>query len=93
MSELEDSVDEWEPAPVITTDTIDAGPIEGFAALLDQPAPTGLLPPLWHWFFFLDHPRSDELGLDGHPTDGHFLPPVLGGGGCSRVVAWGSGAR
>ncbi|WP_230739857.1 FAS1-like dehydratase domain-containing protein [Actinomycetospora endophytica] len=57
--------------------TLDRWPTDAFAALLDQPPPSGdRLPPLWQWLYFLEHPRSDELGPDGHLASGHFLPPI-----------------
>jgi 3-methylfumaryl-CoA hydratase len=34
------------------------------------------LPPLWHWAHFTPCVRSSELGTDGHPKRGGFLPPV-----------------
>lgn len=34
------------------------------------------LPPLWHWIYFLEGLPSGELGRDGHPARGAFLPPV-----------------
>lgn len=34
------------------------------------------LPPLWHWLYFLDGLPPEELGRDGHPARGGFLPPV-----------------
>ncbi len=34
------------------------------------------LPPLWHWLYFLDALPPSELGRDGHPKKGGFLPPV-----------------
>lgn len=39
-------------------------------------APGSPLPPLWHWFYFLDPAPQDELGADGHPARGGFLPPI-----------------
>lgn len=33
-------------------------------------------PPLGHWAFFLPHAGDDEIGHDGHPKRGTFLPPV-----------------
>jgi 3-methylfumaryl-CoA hydratase len=70
----------WAPEPVETTARIDAWPSEAFAALLDQPSPVGKagdpLPPLWHGFHLLDHPAQADLGEDGHPAQGHFLPPL-----------------
>jgi 3-methylfumaryl-CoA hydratase len=34
------------------------------------------VPPLWHWLYFLPHARQSEIGPDGHPRRGGFLPPV-----------------
>jgi len=34
------------------------------------------LPPLWHWIYFLEGRPPGELGRDGHPARGGFLPPV-----------------
>ena len=35
-----------------------------------------LLPPLWHWLYFLPLHRQSEIGADGHAQRGGFLPPV-----------------
>jgi len=53
--------------------------IAGLAALLDHQTPPWIeneLPPLSHWLYFLGHARQSELGEDGHPRRGGFLPPV-----------------
>lgn len=34
------------------------------------------LPPLWHWLYFLEGRPPADLGPDGHPARGGFLPPV-----------------
>lgn len=34
------------------------------------------LPPLWHWTYFTPNARQSEIGTDGHPLRGGFLPPV-----------------
>ncbi|NYJ08738.1 FAS1-like dehydratase domain-containing protein [Petropleomorpha daqingensis] len=72
---LADAVADWHPAPVERTDRIAPWPVAAFAALLDSPAPEEL-PPLWHWFSFLEAPAQSALAEDGHPADGHFLPPI-----------------
>jgi 3-methylfumaryl-CoA hydratase len=56
--------------------------VEAFAGLIGSPSP-GVhrgdpLPPLWHWFTLLDHPATSEIGADGHPAQGPFLPPIPG---------------
>ena len=58
-----------------------AAPVQlaGLTALLDHETPpwiAGELPPLAHWLYFLGHARQSELGEDGHPRRGGFLPPV-----------------
>ncbi|MEV5978313.1 hypothetical protein [Streptomyces sp. NPDC052114] len=81
-------LDAWNPDPVTTVDVLRAEPLAAFGALLDVPdvpagagppdAPVagGHLPPLWHWLYFLDWPAQRDLGTDGHPAHGSFLPPV-----------------
>lgn len=44
---------------------IEAAPGEG------EPLPAG-----WHWLFFNPFVRRSELGVDGHPRRGGFLPDV-----------------
>jgi 3-methylfumaryl-CoA hydratase len=35
-----------------------------------------VLPPAWHWLYFLTAVRTREVGADGHPPRGDFLPDV-----------------
>lgn len=55
-------------------------PVQALGATLDRadPAPGAgdPLPPCWHWLYFLPLPRQSEIGSDGHPKRGSFLPPV-----------------
>ncbi len=54
-------------------------PIEGLAALLDYsapPWPAGQLPTLGRWLAFLPSAPQSDLGADGHPRLGGFLPPI-----------------
>jgi 3-methylfumaryl-CoA hydratase len=51
------------------------------AATVDHPHPERIrdgepLPALWHWIYFLEGLPPGELGRDGHPARGGFLPPV-----------------
>jgi 3-methylfumaryl-CoA hydratase len=61
-------------------DVIAPWPLVALAALLDRddPYPTHdtLLPPGGHWLYFRPAARQSELGADGHPRRGGFLPPV-----------------
>ena len=60
----------------IRTDTVTPLLMRGMAATMDV-APHGpVLPLLWHWCLFADWAPASQLGLDGHPKRGGFLPPV-----------------
>src|ERR1035437_8696083 len=63
------------------SDDITAAPLRALSATLDRadaaPVPgVTVLPPLWHWLYFLPQQRQSELGPDGHAKRGGFLPPV-----------------
>ncbi len=70
----------WVGRTETAEDVIDRLRLAGFAATLDRPldalASDGRLPPLWHWMFFQHWVPQSELGPDGHPKRGGFLPPV-----------------
>jgi len=70
----------WVGKVEVLDDVIAAAPMRGQAALLDRcdalPAAGTVLPPLWHWLYFLPQHRQSELGPDGHAKRGGFLPPV-----------------
>ncbi len=61
-------------------DLIDLRTAQALAATFDhdpqQIRPGVELPPLWHWVYFTPNTRQSELGADGHPRRGGFLPPV-----------------
>ncbi len=68
-------------------DVVTPVPIAALAATLDIDARFDQLPPLWHWLYFLPVYRWSDLGPDGHPKRGGFLPPVplprrMWAGGC-----------
>ncbi len=51
--------------------------VERLAATLgDALASTDVLPPLWHWLLFQEWVSPAQLGMDGHPKRGGFLPPL-----------------
>ncbi len=64
-------------------DVATSAPYAALAATLDWPAadcahPTSgtPLPKLWHWLYFLPFAAQSNVGEDGHPQRGGFLPPV-----------------
>jgi 3-methylfumaryl-CoA hydratase len=71
---------QWVGRGELRADRIDQRIVQALAATLDLD-PDGLevgaeLPPLWHWVYFTPNARASEIGIDGHPKRGGFLPPV-----------------
>ena len=70
----------WVGRTETRTDVIDARPVSLLSATLDRDDPIprhgDVLPPLWHWLYFLPSYRQSEVGPDGHAKRGGFLPPV-----------------
>ncbi len=69
----------WNPEPLSSTEVLSVETAVRVAATLDLAvglADGDALPPMWHWFFFTEFPPTAELGADGHPRHGHFLPPI-----------------
>lgn len=71
---------QWKGRTETVEDIATPVPVAALAATLDRDDPlaqTGdMLPPLWHWLYFLPHHRQSEVGPDGHAKRGGFLPPV-----------------
>jgi 3-methylfumaryl-CoA hydratase len=71
---------EWIGRSETRQDVVTAVPMAALAAMLDRadppPQPGDVLPPLWHWLYFLATDRQSALGSDGHAQRGGFLPPV-----------------
>ncbi|MDP1731407.1 MAG: MaoC family dehydratase N-terminal domain-containing protein [Devosia sp.] len=71
---------DWIGKSEVSRDVVTAGPLDRLAATLDRDDPAysdgDVIPPLAHWLFFLPKARQSEIGADGHPKRGGFLPPV-----------------
>jgi 3-methylfumaryl-CoA hydratase len=71
---------DWQSRPQSSVEILDPAPVAALSALLvtGTPAPGigQVLPPLWHWVALPRWPASSEIGLDGHPRRGTFLPPI-----------------
>jgi 3-methylfumaryl-CoA hydratase len=78
-SQVPESFDAWVGRTETCADQIAKAPIRLMQATLDKAEATSLpnhLPLLWHWLYFLPGERQSNIGLDGHPKRGGFLPPV-----------------
>jgi 3-methylfumaryl-CoA hydratase len=74
------ALQEWIGRTETISDQITPAPMAALSATLDMeepmPRPGDALPPLGHWLYFLPMHRHSELGPEGHPIKGGFLPPV-----------------
>ncbi len=77
--ELE-QLQQWIGRSERNVDLVDSARVLQLAATLDREDLHGSagdeLPPLWHWMFFAPAAPASQLGPDGHPRRGGFLPPV-----------------
>lgn len=70
---------DWVGKSAESGDVLTETPVRLMLATLDRggdAAAVRVLPPLWHWLYFLPGERQSNIGLDGHPMRGGFLPPV-----------------
>lgn len=60
------------------TEELTGGLVERFRATIGHLAPneTESVPPGVHWCLAISAAAASEIGPDGHPSDGHFLPPL-----------------
>jgi 3-methylfumaryl-CoA hydratase len=76
MSASPQKLDDWLDKQEVVKDDITAFPLKAMAATLDREESGDSVPPLWHWLYFLPVAPMSEVGPDGHPKRGGFLPPV-----------------
>ncbi len=71
---------QWVGKKETRNDTLTAWPVAALSATLDRddpdPGAGDPIPPGWHWLYFLEAKPASQLGPDGHPKRGGFLPPV-----------------
>ncbi len=71
---------QWVGNQQSSSDVVSKNPIMALAATLDHDLSEvnsgHVLPELWHWLYFLSPVKQSELGPDGHPVKGAFLPPI-----------------
>ena len=70
----------WVGRKKVERDVAVAAQAKAMAALLDrdpeQFRPGVALPEYWHWIYFKPIVPQSNLGTDGHPRRGTFLPPI-----------------
>ncbi len=80
MGSTSTNLKRWIQKTESVSDVITGTPYAALSATLDRacerPAAGTVLPPLWHWLYFLPLHLQSEIGPDGHARRGGFLPPV-----------------
>lgn len=80
MTEPKDKLASWVGRERVTTDVVAADRVARLGTTLDrgdpEPRPGDPLPPCWHWMLFYDLTPLAEVGPDGHPARGSFMPPI-----------------
>ena len=75
-----DELRQWIGRSESRIERLSATPVAALAATLDredpEPRDGDTLPPLWHWLYFLPRAPQSQIGEDGHPKRGGFLPAV-----------------
>ncbi|GEQ78096.1 acyl-CoA dehydrogenase [Comamonas testosteroni] len=70
----------WVNSTETVIDLVTPAPLNALVATLDRDDPPATkdstVPHCWHWLYFLPHGKQSEIGSDGHPQRGGFLPPV-----------------
>jgi 3-methylfumaryl-CoA hydratase len=78
MSNL--NLQDWLGKTESAIDNIYPTPIKALAKTLDyksfNSSEGNILPELWYWLYFLPMVTTSDIGNDGHPKRGGFLPPI-----------------
>jgi 3-methylfumaryl-CoA hydratase len=68
----------WLGRKEFRADAVGAWPVIALTATFDRndpdPGPGDVIPPGWHWLYFLEATPASGLGVEGHPKVGGFLP-------------------
>ena len=67
---------DWIGRSETRNDVIDAGALARFKATLNMEVNTSIVPDGFHWCLGLPDTSTDNLGIDGHPPLGGFMPPL-----------------
>jgi 3-methylfumaryl-CoA hydratase len=67
---------DWIGRELRADDVATPGAVARFRATVDRAGSAAAVPPGFHWCLCLPDTPTAELGEDGHPAKGGFLPPV-----------------
>ncbi|MFZ1828166.1 MAG: MaoC family dehydratase N-terminal domain-containing protein [Candidatus Competibacteraceae bacterium] len=78
MSDI--NLQDWVGKTEVVRDRIYPTPVKALALTLNDSnleiGEGAHLPEIWHWLYFLPMVARSEIGSDGHPKRGGFLPPI-----------------
>ncbi len=70
----------WIGRETLAHDVVTPGPVRGLLATIAstdiEPAAGSAAPILAHWLYFLPYAPLADVGPDGHPKRGGFMPPI-----------------
>lgn len=76
----EQDLKSWIGRTETADDMVTAAQVGAMSATFDRddplPRPGHALPAMWQWMFFTPKARHSDVGPDGHPKRGGFMPPV-----------------
>ena len=73
---MSDGFDAWIGKTERLSDVVSQGAVDRFCATLGAKASNKGVPPGFHWCTCLPNASLAQLGEDGHPAKGGFLPPI-----------------
>ncbi len=79
MAEDLEKLKDWIGNSETIEDRASVHPVHGYAALMNEegiPQEGDPIGPMGHWFFFKPRVPASQIGPDGHPRRGDFMPPV-----------------
>jgi 3-methylfumaryl-CoA hydratase len=75
---MTDDIESWVGRTRVQHATLEPELAVRYAAAFGSPLDVAAhFPPLGHWAYFNDAAEPDQLGPDGHPRRGLFLPPIV----------------
>ncbi|MBU4433697.1 MAG: hypothetical protein KKC14_04685 [Alphaproteobacteria bacterium] len=73
---MAERIEDWIGRERRRIEVLAPGDLARLAAVLDRPEAPLEAPPAWHWACATQTARQSDIGPDGHPRRGGFMPPI-----------------
>jgi 3-methylfumaryl-CoA hydratase len=73
---MAERIQDWISRERRRVEVLAPGDLARLAAVLDRPEAPLEAPAAWHWACATQTPRQSDIGPDGHPRRGGFMPPI-----------------